>query len=243
MKKIFLWWCLIISTIFLYSSGLSTKVYATTCSANQIVWPNWLCLDKLTVEQNTNTASVNKSDIQKNNCQLQALWWDDYWKEGNADCKKSFSCESLFETDHAKARICNRNRCIAEKWYTKDEAIKQGSNNSCNCKYGENGDGKNIGIPLNTSIPFIGRCVSKSSGAEGDDSSLNAFPQIISAATKMLVTVILLVSFVMIVVGGVQWASWDAKSGKAKITKVAIGIAMLGMMGAILRLINPNFFK
>lgn len=161
------------------------------------------------------------------------------------DAKKSFSCESIF-AKHEDARVCNRNRCVAEKWYEAADLSNGGRpdmNNPCNCKYGFEGNGENAGIPLNTSIPFVGRCVPKSSWSTDDGSALNAFPVIIGAATKMLVTVILLVSFVMIVVGGVQWASWDAKSGKAKITKVAIGIAMLGMMGAILRLINPNFFK
>lgn len=156
------------------------------------------------------------------------------------DAKKSFSCESIF-AKHEDARVCNRNRCVAEKGLENDKWNEIGDN-SCNCKYWVQWAGATW-IPLNTSIPFIGRCVEKSSWSTDDGSALNAFPVIIGAATKMLVTVILLVSFVMIVVWGVQWASWDAKSGKAKITKVAIGIAMLGMMGAILRLINPNFFK
>ncbi len=154
-------------------------------------------------------------------------------------CQNAYSCETLFP-DHKTAIKCNWNRCMVEKWYPTSDTD---TDNPCNCKYGVGGNWEKVGIPLNTSIPFVGRCVSKSSGEAGDSSSLNAFPTIISAATRILVTVILLVSFVMIVVWGVEWSSGDAKAWKAKITKVAIGIAMLGMMGAILRLINPNFFK
>ena len=167
------------------------------------------------------------SDPSQSSC--IANWWT-----------KKFSCEWLF-VDKASARICNRNRCVADKWY--DATDLADSDNPCNCKYWKNGDGNNVGIPLNTSLPFVGRCVERSSGEAGDDSALNAFPTLVSVATRMLVTVILLVSFIMIVVWWVQWSSGDAKGGKAKITKVIIGIAMLGMMGAILRLINPNFFK
>lgn len=159
----------------------------------------------------------------------------------DAGWTRKFSCEWLF-VDKASARVCNRNRCVADKWYTTTEATSEWMDNACNCKYWVSGVWK-TGIPLNTSLPFVGRCVERSSGEAGDDSALNAFPTLVSVATRMLVTVILLVSFIMIVVWGVQWSSGDAKGGKAKITKVIIGIAMLGMMGAILRLINPNFFK
>lgn len=147
------------------------------------------------------------------------------------ECVRSFACESIF-ADHTSATKCNYTRCLAER-----------SEGYCSCKYGDKWSGIGVGIPLNTSIPFIGNCLAKSDWSTNDTAALNAFPSIISAISRMLVTVILLVGFIMIVVGGVQWASGDAKSGKDKITKVAIGFAILGMMGAILRFINPNFFK
>ena len=60
--------------------------------------------------------------------------------------------------------------------------------------------------------------------------------------TKILVTVILIISFVLIVVGGIMISIGKASEGKKMITNVIVGIALLGASGVILRLINPNFF-
>ena len=63
----------------------------------------------------------------------------------------------------------------------------------------------------------------------------------------MMVTVILLVCFMAILVGGVMISASggsdsSAKKGKELIGKVIVAIALLGASGVILRLINPNFF-
>lgn len=84
----------------------------------------------------------------------------------------------------------------------------------CNCV----ADG---GVKLNTDVPFVGKCINKT------DTS-NAFPALIGGLSKMVVTVILIVSFMFVIIGGVQRASGNPKEGKAKITKVAIGLAILG---------------
>lgn len=91
------------------------------------------------------------------------------------------------------------------------------------------------GVQLNTDVPFVGKCINKT-----DTDS--AFPQLVGGLSKMVVTAILIVSFVMIIVGGVMRTTGNASEGKKLITKVAIGLAILGASGAILRLINPNFF-
>ncbi len=148
-------------------------------------------------------------------------------------CTAQFSCETLF-VDAATARTCNFKRCEVQRWIGADY---------CTCKYGAGWNGLNVWIPLNTTMPFIGRCLKKSDWSTSDTAALDAFPTIVWVASRILVTVIMLVSFIMIIVGWVQRASGDAKAWKAKITKVAIWFALLGMMGAILRLINPNFFK
>ena len=103
------------------------------------------------------------------------------------------------------------------------------------------------GISLNTSVPFIGSCIENSTtdvGA-GEETSVtwdNAFPVLLWSLTKILVTVILIVSFVLIIVGGIMIATGDPSGGKWLIMKVVIGIALLWASGVILRLINPNFF-
>jgi len=52
----------------------------------------------------------------------------------------------------------------------------------------------------------------------------------------------LIVSFVLIIVGGIMIATGNPSGGKKMIMKVVVGIALLGASGVILRLINPNFF-
>jgi hypothetical protein len=52
----------------------------------------------------------------------------------------------------------------------------------------------------------------------------------------------LIVSFLLIVIGGIMISTGNPKWGKDMIMKVIIGIALLGASGVILRLINPNFF-
>lgn len=111
------------------------------------------------------------------------------------------------------------------------ECLKSNPGQTSYCECVANG-----GVKLNTDVPFVGRCINKT------DTS-NAFPALIGGISKIVVTAILIVSFMFVIIGGVQRASGDAKGGKDKITKVAIGLAILGASGAILALINPNFFK
>lgn len=135
---------------------------------------------------------------------------------------------------------------------------------SCHCdpKYGEyydvntkkttcelcSRDDVCCGVKLNTAVPFIGNCIeTKTDNPESTLTEETAFPVLMSSLTKILVTVILIVSFVLIVVWGIMIASaWanpaNASAGKKLIMKVVIGIALLGASGVILRLINPNFF-
>lgn len=80
----------------------------------------------------------------------------------------------------------------------------------------------------------------------GDDeqavTSEDAFPVLMGSLTQILVTIILIVSFVLIIIGGIMISTGNLSGGKSLIIKVVIGIALLGASGVILRLINPNFF-
>lgn len=102
------------------------------------------------------------------------------------------------------------------------------------------------GISLNTSVPFIGKCIEDTTGSVSPDETWvtwdQAFPVLMWSLTKILVTVILILSFVLIIIGGIMIATGDPSGGKKMIMRVVIGIALLGASGVILRLINPNFF-
>ena len=119
------------------------------------------------------------------------------------------------------------------------------------------------GISLNTTVPFIGKCIQMLSAAEKKILSAKwlwntstttmlvtgdtAFPALMLWLTKILVTVILLASFIAIIVAGVMMAASGDKeewytNGTKIIGSVIAALALLGASGVILRLINPNFF-
>lgn len=99
------------------------------------------------------------------------------------------------------------------------------------------------GVKLNTNIPFIGDCIeTKSQDSTSKITEENAFPTLMAWFTKLLMTVILIVCFLVIIVAWVLWTTWDSKKWKDMIKWVAIALALLWASGVILRLVNPNFF-
>jgi len=96
-------------------------------------------------------------------------------------------------------------------------------------------------IELNTRVPFIGKCI-EDPKYKGGMSAERAFPTLMWALTQILVTVILIVSFVLILIGGIMIATGNPSGGRKMIMKVVVGLALLWASGVILRLINPNFF-
>lgn len=101
------------------------------------------------------------------------------------------------------------------------------------------------GIKLNTDVPFVGNCIGISSDSE--TTQINAFPRLMGGLMKLIMTVILVMSLLMIVAAGVMMTTGgfdkgNYSKGMELIKKVAIGIALLGASGVILKLINPNFF-
>lgn len=100
-------------------------------------------------------------------------------------------------------------------------------------------------IKLNTKVPFVGDCIETKAGAE--TTQLNAFPRLMGGMMRLIMTIIMIMSLLMIVTGGVLMTtggrdSNNYKNGVDMIKKVAYGMALLGASGVILKLINPNFF-
>lgn len=99
-------------------------------------------------------------------------------------------------------------------------------------------------IALNTCFPIVWNCIESWSWKTD---ATRAFPVMIWALTKIVMSLILVVCFILIIVAGIMWASdnpWSWKWWWAKwlIAKVAITILLLWFSWVILRLINPNFF-
>ena len=102
-----------------------------------------------------------------------------------------------------------------------------------------------IGIKLNTNFPIIWNCIEIDKDWENPT---NVFPYMMWALTKIIMSLILVVCFILIIYSGILWASsWDnnsrATEAKWILKKVAIVILLLWFSWAILRLINPNFFS
>ncbi|MDD2536995.1 MAG: hypothetical protein PHU61_00705 [Candidatus Absconditabacteria bacterium] len=105
------------------------------------------------------------------------------------------------------------------------------------------------GIKLNTDVPFIGNCITmgKSNSSGTTVTQLNAFEKLMSGLMQIATSFILIVSFLLIIVAGIMMTmggvdSGNFKKGKDRIFKVAAALALLGMAGVILKIINPTFF-
>ena len=94
-------------------------------------------------------------------------------------------------------------------------------------------------IKLNTDFPIIGNCIWDSP----DENETNAFPTMIWALTKIIMSLVLVVCFILIIYAGILWAANKPTDAKKWLERVAITILLLWFSGAILRLINPNFFS
>lgn len=95
-------------------------------------------------------------------------------------------------------------------------------------------------IKLITDFPIIWNCI-KTKGSKTNPT--NAFPYMIWALTKIIMSLILVVCFILIIYSWILRASDDPKWATNMLKKVAIAILLLWFSWAILRLINPNFFS
>lgn len=90
-------------------------------------------------------------------------------------------------------------------------------------------------IKLNTKFPIIWNCI------ESKDAT-KAFPTMMWALAKIVVSLILVVCFIFVIYAGILWAADKPKDAKPILRKVVITVLLLWFSWAILRLINPNFF-
>jgi len=106
-------------------------------------------------------------------------------------------------------------------------------------------------VQLNNVIPFIWDCIEMNAESNRDNTtnvnSVTAFPILMQWLMKILMSVIMIFSFLMIIVAWlmiVSWAfgwNWFA-TGKKIIKNVIISLILLWCSWLILSLINPSFF-
>jgi hypothetical protein len=186
-------------------------------------WP--ITLPVCWITTNTNTATTcrftpptDASELIKYNAAKSKLWWDAV----PTDCKKW--CEAGYTEIKAWwASLCEK--C---------------NKDTCNC-----------GIKLNTNIPFIGRCIMNEktnnvwqNGNTTTVNTLNAFPILMGALIKLLMSIIMIVCFASLIVWWFMMTVPDQyDTGKWIVKKVIRTIVSLWSLGTILYLINPNFFS
>ena len=101
-------------------------------------------------------------------------------------------------------------------------------------------------VKLNTNFPIVWNCITFGEG-KNETNSTNVFQKMVGALTKITMSVILVVCFVIIIIAWIMraWAGEDSSQrtkAKKLIEKVAITILLIWFSWVILRLINPNFF-
>lgn len=251
MKKN-LFMIVLLSLIFLWIGNISFAVNcstAETCAAtdtNCLALQQNLCVNTCYGTRNGTSCSIPATS---SDCLSTCI------QQGKTESVCNQECASVVTTNEGTP--CEPTSLSSLKWDTNAVAVVPGVSCKCKTLYWEYVDPSNwsvscqlcsrsdvcCGVKLNTNVPFIGNCIESSSQSPG--SAINettAFPILVSALVKILVSVILVVCFILIVVAGIMYATNNPKWGKDLIIKVAIGLAILGASGVILRLINPNFF-
>lgn len=102
-------------------------------------------------------------------------------------------------------------------------------------------------IVLNTEVPFVGRCIKKSLTTTTDTTTIaNVFPKLTGKLIRLVMTIIIIIGFFGILIGGFMITADGAigtkAQGKQLIITVISGFIILSVTGIILNLINPNFF-
>ena len=217
-------------------------------------WSNWvcdssLCDDQLSLSSCTCTTDTNWQ--KQSNC---PSWWSPYWWCECIRWNEIMTC-TLSSTNNTQDSTTQSTSqpCTGDSkpvWWTINafwicSCLTGQKNVSGVCKLCSD-PGVCCGIKLNTSVPFIGKCIEDvKTNQWSDETSVTwatAFPTLMWSLTKILVTLILITSFVLIIIGGIMIATGNPSGWRKMIMNVVIGIALLGASGVILRLINPNFF-
>ena len=182
-----------------------------------------------------------KTPPENNNC--DKYWTGRYLKD---DCCNKCPSNKKVNEEWDDC-VCTTSSSCNQSWYVfNDETCK------CECDPTQ----RCCGILLNTVVPFIGDCIEMTTQNSISDPSdpnksrvnqLNAFPFLMMWLSKILVTIILIFSFLIIIAAWLMmttgvYKEQNYKTWVDRITKVIVWLILLWASGLILRLINPSFF-
>ena len=98
-------------------------------------------------------------------------------------------------------------------------------------------------IKLNTNFPIIWNCIHIKKWEWKEADPTNAFPYMMSALSKIVVSLVLVICFILIIYAWILWSADKPKEAQKILEKVAITILLLWLAWVILKAINPVFFS
>lgn len=168
-------------------------------------------------------------------------------------CKPKPACDHPIENWSCGSgyRPNDDNTCCVIDCWTPQECTNDWeiwSEASCKCVC--NPDEKCCWIQLNTVVPFIWDCIEMVASNRSDTTSVTsvtAFPILVQWLMKILMSAIMIFSFLMVIIAWLMmttWAfsSWNFAKWKTILKNVIISLILLGCSWLILSLVNPNFF-
>ena len=221
---------------------------------NQVVDSLWCCVDYVNVTCNSPLITPMVIDNNPRSCSywysLQNwccacdlfAWdsgcWDGYSPNSQGCCRPA-------------SQMCGENQYMPSwsTWCAECEIWTKPNEEHTKCVCDP--DIKCCGVQLNTVIPFIWDCIEMNAESSRDNTtnvnSVTAFPILMQWLMKIVMSVIMIFSFIMIIVawllivsGAFGW-NWFT-TGKKIIKNVIISLILLWSSWLILSLINPSFF-
>ena len=211
---------------------------AMGCNGNEcdgVTTINW-CWDEQFLYDSCVAAQNNQG---WNNGQWGSQWWNWWEQELLCDCNREIlpndTCYSQCNSQCEQPQECTNDWEIWSTW-------------SCKCICDPNV--KCCGIQLNTVVPFIWDCIEMSASTRWDTTSVTsttAFPILMQWLMKILMSAIMVFSFLMVIVAWLSMTTWAfGGSGFTKwktiLKNVIISLILLWCSWLILSLVNPSFF-
>lgn len=210
-----------------YSGAIQCCVEWTACANPKN--SSWLCDSPLVFDSNWECCVTCTNPVDSSwNCQnwFTPQWWC---------CLDNWNCQNWYYDENTQCQKCT--------WDT----VPNADRTKCICDSSK----KCCWIQLNTVVPFIGDCIEMNSDSSRWDTtsvtSVTAFPILMQWLMKILMSAIMVFSFLMVIVAWLSmttWAfgwSWFTK-WKTILKNVIISLILLWCSWLILSLINPNFF-
>ena len=218
------WW------MWSYNAASGCCVKGESCQDPATPPTDWQCASPLVLDQAGECCTTCTTPADGSwNCQP---WYTAQW-----GC--CFSDDRCWENEINEWWQCKA--CVP--W----ETVPNENHTRCIC----DSSNKCCGVQLNNVVPFIWDCIEMNGESNRDNTtnvtSVTAFPILMQWLMKILMSVIMIFSFLMIIVAWLMIVSWAFgwswfTTGKKIIKNVIISLILLWCSWLILSLINPSFF-